>query len=790
VTTAKDQFAGALRDVAAAGASSTRRTARPDDLRLEVRDVGPIMFPVAVRQAKQLCLVGRPARFGKGEQTLLDRGVRDTWEIPRSRIKIDKRQWDRTLRPTLDGIRADLGLPPGCVLTAEFHAMLVYGPGQFFAPHQDSEKADTMIGTLVVTLPSDSQGGTLVVKHGGESVTYRSSKTSLSFVAFYADCRHEVRPITLGYRVALTYNLLLGGDTTGSVAAWVDPAMTQRLADCLDQHFTTRPPARYGTDDHDPPNRLVYLLDHEYTERGLSWARLKGSDADRASAVRAAAEAADCETVLALAEVHETWEAYDEPEPSWHRRRYGWDDDDDSGSSADPELQDLIDSTVHLDRWLNDPDAAATPTSLSISDDEVCATTPSVSLEPYASEYEGYMGNYGNTMDRWYRRAALVVWPRRLAFAVRAEASPEWALDTLAKQIRARDVAGAREGLATVARFWRSSVGAVQRGGLLTKALRVARNLDDPDLATMLLAPFRVETLARSHAALAVGLVAAYGEGWARSLVGTWFGDDARRTMTGDTDRRAWLDSLPSLCTALCAQSGDGRTMAALVVTRSWPQLRDQADRWAHGSMPSPRAEALGELGPPIAAVLAAAAVCEAADLREEIVAFLNQDHDDLLPCAMAALQAGAPHPQAQAQQASGLDAIARHCAIRLAARLARPTRAADDWSITPPIGCGCELCATLATFLRDPARLSYDWPLAEPGRRHIHQRIDMAELPVRHQTRRQGRPYTLVLTKTDAVFTRERQQRERDAADLAWLNTNYPARAQTAKARRPRTRI
>ena len=183
---AKDQFADGLRDVGAAGASSTRRTAGPDDLRLEVRDVGPITFPVPVRQAKQLCLVGRPARFGKGEQTLLDRGVRDTWEIPRSRIKIDKRQWDRTLRPTLDGIRADLGLPPGCVLTAEFHSMLVYGPGQFFAPHQDSEKADTMIGTLVVTLPSDSQGGALVVQHGGESVTYRSSKTSLSFVAFYA----------------------------------------------------------------------------------------------------------------------------------------------------------------------------------------------------------------------------------------------------------------------------------------------------------------------------------------------------------------------------------------------------------------------------------------------------------------------------------------------------------------------------------------------------------------------------------------------------------------------------
>jgi hypothetical protein len=46
-----------------------------------------------------------------------------------------------------------------------------------------------------------------------------------------------------------------------------------------------------------------------------------------------------------------------------------------------------------------------------------------------------------------------------------------------------------------------------------------------------------------------------------------------------------------------------------------------------------------------------------------------------------------------------------------------------------------------------------------------------MAELPVTHQTRRSGRPYTLVLTKTEALFERERQARRRDEDDLAWLD-------------------
>ncbi len=59
-----------------------------------------------------------------------------------------------------------------------------------------------------------------------------------------------------------------------------------------------------------------------------------------------------------------------------------------------------------------------------------------------------------------------------------------------------------------------------------------------------------------------------------------------------------------------------------------------------------------------------------------------------------------------------------------------------------------------------------------------MHGRIDAAELPVDHQTRRVGRPYTLVLTKTDALFKRERQRRRRDEQDLAWLERTGVDRA------------
>jgi hypothetical protein len=66
--------------------------------------------------------------------------------------------------------------------------------------------------------------------------------------------------------------------------------------------------SRWNGDDHEPPNRLVYLLDGQYTQRGLSWDRLKAADADRAALLRAAAEYAGCEAVLALTEIKETWD--------------------------------------------------------------------------------------------------------------------------------------------------------------------------------------------------------------------------------------------------------------------------------------------------------------------------------------------------------------------------------------------------------------------------------------------------------------------------------------------------
>ncbi|MEU5760086.1 2OG-Fe(II) oxygenase [Nocardia sp. NPDC047648] len=439
-----------MSSVPAAGSFAARRTGAAENLVIEVDGVGPIRLPVAPAQARQLCEVARPARYGLREQTLLDANVRDTWEVPPDRVAVDERQWRETLLPMLDILRAELGLAPDCELSAELHSMLVYEPGQFFRRHQDSEKADGMIGTLVVTLPSAFTGGELVIEQQGTKVTDQGSREELSFVAFYGDCEHEVLPVTDGFRITLTYNLVAKGRTGPDAAAFAKHPSVALLAEQLSAHFTTPMELSTWPPHHEPakrpPRQLVYLLDHQYSQNGFGWDQLKGGDAARAGLMLAAADIAGYDTSLALAEVEDS---YEEDYTSWmmiNRQRWervedGWKcvesadvEFDDDGEMVEPvpddpatlpvlsslplvpgseDLGDLRWSTITLTWLIDRSGAAGEPAAREVRDEELCTGGSKSTLEPFASEIEGYMGNQGNTANFWYRRAAIIIRPRR-----------------------------------------------------------------------------------------------------------------------------------------------------------------------------------------------------------------------------------------------------------------------------------------------------------------------------------------------------------------------------------------
>lgn len=123
-----DDITATLSSIHEHGTFASRETTSYEDLRIEVKDVGNIRLPVSPTAARKLRRVGRPARFGWRDKTLLDKSVRDTWEIARSRVKIDQRSWKKILEPQLEKIKHKLVLPVEGKLVAQ---LLCGALGQF-----------------------------------------------------------------------------------------------------------------------------------------------------------------------------------------------------------------------------------------------------------------------------------------------------------------------------------------------------------------------------------------------------------------------------------------------------------------------------------------------------------------------------------------------------------------------------------------------------------------------------------------------------------------------------------
>ena len=240
--------------------------------------------------------------------------MRDTGEIAPAALAL---HW---AEGALQGLLADVALALGLdEVQAHLHNLLIYGPGQFFKPHQDTEKHPGMVATLVLVWPSAHIGGALRVVHGadeGRLQSHHLQVDSLRWCAFYADCQHEVLPVQEGWRVVLSFDLVVPARMRHGEAA-AAPALVRALRE---QCFPEGEPSTQP---------WVFLLDHEYTEHGLRWQLLKGLDRARVAALRSAAQQLGLVMHLALAEIHESWTAtlryrgrwyQSEERPPWPRQ--------------------------------------------------------------------------------------------------------------------------------------------------------------------------------------------------------------------------------------------------------------------------------------------------------------------------------------------------------------------------------------------------------------------------------------------------------------------------------------
>ena len=120
-----------------------------DALTVSVEDLGLLASPLPPATTQALHAASTPARHGQRDKTVLDKRVRDTGELHADALAV--RWTEGACDALLAEVASALGLQQ---IQARLHNLLVYGPGQFFKPHQDTEKHPGMVATLVLVWPS------------------------------------------------------------------------------------------------------------------------------------------------------------------------------------------------------------------------------------------------------------------------------------------------------------------------------------------------------------------------------------------------------------------------------------------------------------------------------------------------------------------------------------------------------------------------------------------------------------------------------------------------------------
>jgi hypothetical protein len=83
------------------------------------------------------------------------------------------------------------------------------------------------------------------------------------------------------------------------------------------------------------------------------------------------------------------------------------------------------------------------------------------------------------------------------------------------------------------------------------------------------------------------------------------------------------------------------------------------------------------------------------------------------------------------------------------------------DWKQDIKLSCQCQDCAELQTFLLDPEEIVHRFRVRKDRRQHLHNIIKRHQCDMTHITERQGSPQTLVCTKTRTQYQREKNQWE-----------------------------
>lgn len=718
---------------------------------LTVAGIGHIGLPLTAEQAQALIARSEQAPFGRREATIVDTDVRKNWQIGAADFALTNPQWQEAMQSAVDQIGQELGLAD-CQIGFEPYKLLIYEAGSFFAAHRDTEKIPNMFATMVVNLPSAHQGGELIISHAGQHKSYAFADSSLfaaSFVAFYADCYHEVKPVTAGYRLSLIYNLAI-----------TNRAQQPDLTEQLDVIAEVEQAIQVWKEAPDSAPILTVLLDHSYSAQNLSLANLKLSDFAKASVLLNAAANRGCQAYLCLVTYHQA--SYGEVESDGYggRGRYAYDDDDDEVDESNFEEYDVDEEKVYAHAFITADGDKVNVQELRLNEEDLVTKVPLRDGPGREVSISEATGNEGATKDLWYHRGAVILWPQERELDLVARMDAAYGIHVLKRTLQGQKALeeAVRQPLIRLAHHLLDVQTVYSTEDISAELIK----LGDIDLLKKFL--FR-RTNSWSFDVDPVALIkVAKTFGWQH------FADDVQSRLTAQNGM-AWLDSLLQTGTSIAEEGVD--------VIRQWVE-----SRWAQSVT---------------AAMQAANTPVEPTNARDqrryqhEMQRFNDQQRSrqaeiiylvrltaclNLHTIAQQAIARLADHPDNQfltatygpavvearrnLQNREHNPAIIKHFTDavrqRIQAEFPAPPAPPPDWSRAGQLACDCEFCAQVNAFLPKPNVSSMGiYGTLKRNLEHVETEMEKQQIEAEMQIKKRAPKFDGTIKKNQRHYEQQR---------------------------------
>ncbi|KAF5021733.1 hypothetical protein F66182_6234 [Fusarium sp. NRRL 66182] len=195
-----------------------------------------------------------------------DAAASNVWELDYTKFELTNPMWPSFLGKVACDITKALGASNTML---KLQKLTLDEPGSPTQACQGSNQGDDTIGTLVIFLPSEHQGGNIRISFGDKTSTFSTASLpalDLSAIGWFSDADCQIDELVSGYRLTITYTLCQNTPTKSSAG---EPSLKRgRVADLL----------RNWPSQYSDSRKVLYKLDDEQGIGPLSLQEVKGRD--------------------------------------------------------------------------------------------------------------------------------------------------------------------------------------------------------------------------------------------------------------------------------------------------------------------------------------------------------------------------------------------------------------------------------------------------------------------------------------------------------------------------------